>query len=139
MASELARGQVRVNQRHLRERTGPQLSSTVEHAMEMKVLEVRDKATFIPVVAIRCFSENHWEKWYLRTTGYDLNYPSILLMRLRGAKASYDAFEWGDRTMQTAHQYIEKEWSTLQSGSVVDVEFILGETIAPKFSERFKT
>ena len=40
------------------------------------------------------------------------------------------------RTKPVAHQFIEKNWSTLKDGDVVDVQFILGETAEPKRSER---
>ena len=48
---------------------------------------------------------------------------------------AYDAYDWRDRTMQVAHDYIEKNWGDLVDGAVVDVQFILGETAAPKVSE----
>jgi len=40
------------------------------------------------------------------------------------------------RTMLEAHRHVAAHWNELQSGDVVDVEFILGETAAPKVSER---
>jgi len=39
--------------------------------------------------------------------------------------------------MRAAHVYIEQSWALLKDGDVVDVEFILGETIKQKISERF--
>jgi len=39
--------------------------------------------------------------------------------------------------MTVAHAYIEKNFHNLNSGDVIDVEFILGETDKPKTSERF--
>ena len=38
--------------------------------------------------------------------------------------------------MQVAHRFVIDNWATIQSGQVVDVEFILGETKQPKCSER---
>jgi len=38
--------------------------------------------------------------------------------------------------MLNAHKYIKEHWDELRSGSVVDVEFILGESKEPKASER---
>jgi hypothetical protein len=34
--------------------------------------------------------------------------------------------------MSTAHNFIAEHWAELNSGDVVDVEYILGETSAPK-------
>jgi len=39
--------------------------------------------------------------------------------------------------MLKAHEYIEKCFDELESGAVVDVEYILGETNKMKQSERF--
>ena len=52
--------------------------------------------------------------------------------------ATYDPFAWGSdtRTYQVAHQYIIDHFDELESGAVVDVEFILKETTEPKKSER---
>lgn len=40
--------------------------------------------------------------------------------------------------MQTAHLYLIKEWDAIRYGQVVDVQFILRETAAPKRSEEFE-
>jgi hypothetical protein len=37
------------------------------------------------------------------------------------------------RTKRTAHFHIERHWAELKDGDVVDVQFILNETDAPKF------
>jgi hypothetical protein len=37
--------------------------------------------------------------------------------------------------MGNAHNFIQAQWDTLTTGDVVDVEFILGETLEPKQSE----
>jgi hypothetical protein len=64
--------------------------------------------------------------------------PNILLTRLSadGGKAWNDPYAWGGRTFPIAHAYIIEHWETLQDSDVVDVQFILGETTAPKVSER---
>jgi hypothetical protein len=62
---------------------------------------------------------------------------NVLLCRLDGTgPVRCCPREWGDRTYQIAHQYIVENWSVLESGAVVDVEHILGETDEPKVSER---
>lgn len=115
--------------------------------MEVKCLEVRDAGTFIPVIAIRPVADNPEQLYLLQRDGYDasLDETCIILVRSHanfrdGGNAQFDAYEWPDnpRTMRAAHILIEKHWDTLKDGSVVDVEFLLGETKTPKQSERLK-
>jgi hypothetical protein len=111
--------------------------------IETKLFEILDRATFIPVIATRIqveidrdTLENTDEVYLLRRAGYG-GHPCVLLTRLvGGSKAVIDPDDWGDRTMTTAHNYIEENWGTIKTGDVVDVEFILGETQSAKLSER---
>jgi hypothetical protein len=104
--------------------------------MQIKLLEVRDSATFLPVFAISTKPENSGQGYLLRRCGFNSG-DAVILARLRGeAPSSADAYFWNDRTMQTAHLYIEKHFDQLKDGDVVDVQFILGETDKPKTSER---
>jgi len=52
-------------------------------------------------------------------------------------KMHYDPHMWGDRTYLTAHKYVSEQFDNLIEGAVIDVQFILGETLAPEQSERF--
>lgn len=122
--------------------------------MQTKILEIRDSATFIPVLCVDMNApqieearrasllgaENDAERYYLRRCGYPNDgEPNILLTRLDGnGQATNDPYAWGGRTYPVAHQYIIDHWRELKSGDVVDVEFILGERAGPKFSERFR-
>lgn len=101
------------------------------HAVTPKLLEIRDKATFIPALAIHVSGE---DGYLMRRAGFES--PMIYLIALATERCQYDPFGWGNRTMNVAHQYIAREWDTLQDGDVVDVEFILGETSTPKVSEQ---
>ena len=111
--------------------------------IETKLFEVRDRMTMIPVMACRMGeSESHeailkdQERRLIRRSGFDMNYPSIYLVWLENRRAGYDPFSWGpSRTLGVAHKYIDDHWPELESGAVVDVEFILGETNTPKESE----
>lgn len=83
------------------------------------------------------------EYYLLRRAGFDpsLQNPShVILCKLEcsgvGRNATYDPFAWGGRTYPVAHQHIINHFDELSSGSVIDVEFILGETTQPKQSER---
>ena len=100
--------------------------------METKVLEIRDRNTFIPALAVRFTAEDRAQEKLLRAAGYNLEYPSIQVTMLQSGKSKIDPYEWNDRTMQMSHLHIEKKWHSLHDGDVVDVEFILGETETPK-------
>jgi hypothetical protein len=98
--------------------------------MEHKFIEIRDSNTFIPALAIRISRD---DGYLARRAGF--GDACVYLIHLEGGRCSYDPYDWTNRTLATAHQYIEREWTSLQDGAVVDVEFILGETLSPKKSE----
>lgn len=107
--------------------------------MKVKLIEIRDRATFIPAVAISVQPTGEEERYLMRRVGYGVQPPySILLTHLAGSgnACCSDPYDWANRTWQTAHVWIAEHWDEIESGAVVDVEFILGETSAPKFSER---
>lgn len=108
--------------------------------IETKLFELRDRATFIPAFAFRCRSSEAIEQWLLRKAGYSsLKLPCVILGNLScpSACACVPYGHRGDtRTYPVAHEYIEKHWDELKSGDVIDVEFILGETIEKKVSEQ---
>ncbi len=119
--------------------------------MKTLLLEIRDRATFIPVLAVRMGPDthdevnDHWrkEEWLMRRAGYNLTEPPfcVILCRLEAAgcdgNATYDPYSWsGARTLPVAHLFIVEHWDELRSGDVVDVEFILKETTKQKLSER---
>lgn len=113
--------------------------------MRTKTFEVRDRHTFIPVLAVDTRSDDPLEHWLLRRAGYDNTSDCVILIRMEckgiNGNASYDPFAWnatGTRTMHVAHQYIQEHWDTLNSGDVICVEHILGERTEPKKSERLE-
>jgi len=108
--------------------------------MEVKMLEIRDRGTFLPCMAIRPVAENEAQRWLLQRDGYgaDEGEGCVILLRSQCCGAEYDPFRWISRTMQQAHWYIINHWKELSDGDVVDVEFILGETKERKESERAK-
>jgi len=111
--------------------------------METKLIEVRDAGTFLPVVAIRTMPANGAERYLLARLGYGIHEEDqaqyVLLARLSSdTEMRYDPYRWpGDtRTMPVAHQYIIDHWPELETGAVVDVQYILGETATAKTPER---
>lgn len=117
--------------------------------MIAKALELRDKGTFIPLLAIDmnpswCTDFNDpidadRQRYLLRRCGYPCDgKPNITITPLRadGSPATNDPYWWRDRTYKVAHDYIIDHWTALRDGDVIDVEFILGETFDKKRSER---
>lgn len=100
-----------------------------------KYFELRDRATFIPVAAVLMRSTNWREHVLIRAAGYDPEYDSVVLVRLDTCQAAGDPYAWNSRTMTNAHLHIVKEFESLCTGDVVDVEFVLGEVDAPKESQ----
>lgn len=102
-----------------------------EVEMEVKLFEVRDKGTFLPIVAMAVSYE---DGFLARRAGYGDRL--ILLGNLHGGqKFQYDHYAWGDRTYSIAHKFITENWDDLNSNDVIDVEFILQETTTKKISE----
>ena len=111
--------------------------------MQTKLFEIRDRLTYIPVLCVkpgRGVSSSAESKMW-QTSGYgnlkeQAEYVLMYTIDSDSApfKGNYGAYAWHDRTSETAHQYIIDNWYSLDSGSVVDVEYILGETISPKIS-----
>lgn len=114
--------------------------------MIVKLLELRDRATFIPLLCIdmsdECFpfpsARSQEREYLLRRCGYALDgAPIIGITHAAGGEPfRVDPFDWRDRTYQVAHQYIVAHWAGLKDGDVIDVEFILGEAPIKKRSER---
>ena len=99
--------------------------------MESKLIEIRDRWTFIPALAIRVSGD---DGYLLRRAGFTS--PLVILIHLESMECNYDPWNWrSPRTMPRAQRYIETCWDTVKSGDVIDVEFLLGETQVPKISE----
>lgn len=110
--------------------------------MEVKLLEVRDSMTFIPMLAIKPIPRSEEERYLLARAGYGsdpkIQSAFVFLCRLDGGPMNYDAYAWGhlSRTCGTVHDWLGDHWAEVKSGDVLDVEYILGETSVPKVSER---
>lgn len=107
--------------------------------MFVKLFEIRDVGTFIPMISINLSEENEAERFLLSRAGYGKEQADhqeyILLASLNGGQINYDPFAWNDRTRHTAHLYIKERFDELEHGAVIDVQFILGETQEQKISE----
>ena len=109
--------------------------------IEAKTFEIRDSGTFIPVIAVLLQSGMEDKDAYLlgraglnRRGSY-----TVFILKMNNDKGTMDSNKWDGapfvRTMPVAHKYIEDNWHKLESGQVIDVEYIQGERSAPKLSE----
>jgi hypothetical protein len=124
--------------------------------METKLFELRDVGTFIPLLCVKpeaerphasdcklhqdqtddCSCGVAFENKMAWRYGYrDSGSVIVTHMSVPDRGCQNDPHAWGDRTFQVAHDYIRKHWDELKSGALIDVRFILGESITPCESE----
>jgi hypothetical protein len=60
----------------------------------------------------------------------------VILIKIETNEVQWDYEEWPNRTMITAHKYIQDYFNQLNTGDVIDVEYILGLSENKKQSER---
>ncbi len=112
--------------------------------MICKTFEVRDRGTFIPVLAVKLEPCCEADRYLLARSGYGRTAEAqscyVLVSKIYGecCETATDPSCWSGgvrSTMTPAHEHIRKYFDTLESGAVVDVEFIAGLTPSPKQSE----
>lgn len=111
--------------------------------MQAKTFEIRDRASFVPVLCVKLEPGCEADRYLFARAGYGRDPENqrtyVMMMGLAGGveRATSDPHEWpGDtRTRPVAHDFITKHFDELPSGAVIDVEFILQETTEPKKSE----
>jgi hypothetical protein len=114
--------------------------------MQQMFLEVRDRGTRIPVLAIRMEpsganpDEEAVNKQFLDYCGYTGGIPTaVLLCKIYEGESKNDPYGWSDsRTMREAHKHIMDHWDKLIPGQVVDVRVILKEQNTPASPEIMK-
>ena len=95
-----------------------------------KIFSILDRSTFIPVMATSIKNADLEELNILGKAGYhDSSLDLILLCALGTGRTEYDYHEWSNqgRTLVIAHEYIEKNFDSLETGDAIDVREILGE------------
>lgn len=117
--------------------------------MEVKLFEIRDEGTHIDAMAVKTVPANEQECYLLEHSGYGRagrkgagGSHYVLLAEIAGGegKIACDPYDWTyGRTMCEAHKYILRHFDELESGAVIDVEYIRGEAPEPKTSDRYWT
>ena len=113
--------------------------------MNVKMFEVRDNATCIPVIAIKLerSSMTDQEAWLAKRAGYgdltDNFYVIVMKISDGQLKACYDPFGWNDNgsTMFKAQEYITENFDNFNTGDVVDVRVYDGRAAEPVQSDRW--
>jgi len=103
--------------------------------METKQIEIRDRGTFIPALAVRV---SRADGWLIGTAGFG-DEPVVILVKLCSIESQSDPYGWPNasrRTMTVAHEFVERHWDEIPHEGVVDVRRILGETDTDAPSER---
>ena len=113
--------------------------------MTSKLFEVRDRGTLMVVMATRLDTADAREHAMLAHAGYgtriaDHGYYIILTPLDGGVKiAKSDPYEWRThaRTLATVHHHLYEigKFDELESGALIDVEFLWGERETPKETE----
>lgn len=105
--------------------------------METKILEIRDRATCIPIMAARpsvAVCRTAREFAIVSRAGFKHAGP-VIVCKLSSGDCQLAPEAWGDRTMSTAHLFIRNHWEEIESGETVDVPLILGESDKPMGSD----
>lgn len=111
--------------------------------MICKLVEIRDAATFIPALAIKVDAISAAEGYLLMRAGFGSDFRRhVILCEINGGsgRAKCDPHDWGayhgSRTMRIAHDWLLRHFDDLESGAVIDVQYLFGERPQPKRSER---
>ena len=103
--------------------------------IEVKRVEIRDRATMIPAIALQVTGGD--EDPLLWRAGYGQQ-PNVVLIHLEGDVSHNDPYHWPverGRTMRVAHHFLLENWGRFRDGGILDVEYLLGETTTQKMSE----
>lgn len=106
--------------------------------MEVKMFELRDHGTFIPLLCIRPGNrslEHPFIAKMIWRCGWRDSDAVIVMSFGDATRCQSYPYAWGDRTFHTAHLHIQENWSKLSTGDLIDVRVLLGETDKPCESE----
>jgi hypothetical protein len=104
--------------------------------METKIFEVRDIATRIMLVVISLATTNKRELNNLRRDGYNPSEEYYLFIWPGFNEVSYNPDMWiKKRTRYISTSFVGTYFNRLNTGDVIDVEYLIGESIKKKYPE----
>lgn len=113
--------------------------------MQVKLFEVRDRATMIAAIAVRASLADKQgddldaRRFLLGNAGFNGGGDDVVFFgRLDDMKLTYRTEDWkGSRTMGAAAAHVAQNFDALTDGQVIDVRVLLGEEAEPARSDRF--
>jgi fructoselysine-6-P-deglycase FrlB-like protein len=97
--------------------------------MDVKLFEIRDRATFIPVIAFKKSDNSTSPTEKLLESKMGLG-SEVVVIQPRSNGVRFTPYVAGDKTMTVAHHYINQHFDELLSGAVIDVQLITEEDIS---------
>lgn len=105
----------------------------------IKLFEVRDRATTISAMAVRCkvADLSDVEQRLMVRAGWGRLSCALFLIELSTGRGEHDPFAWGalGHTMRPVHLALGDHWDEYVSGEVIDAEYLRGEREEPRVSE----
>lgn len=103
-----------------------------------KFIAVMDRGTRIPLIAFKMSPDGLKEHVMFCTHGFGvLPHEYTFFYDVNSGKCSYDPYKIGDAyTLTPACKYIHDHWNEIESGSLVDAQYLRGETSEPRDWER---
>ena len=97
---------------------------------ETKIFAIHDVMTLVSMMVQRLVPETLQEELILSRAGYREidNYFFFSTFRDEMGEFTYDVYKLeNQRSFGTAARYIKQNWDELESGELIDIEYILGE------------
>lgn len=101
---------------------------------EMKLLAAMDRATRKPVIAFKVIPETFEESVMLRTHGFgETPEEYTFFYDINRHECDYNPYRLSDTlTVERACVHVQQHWDEIKSGSLVDAQYLRGETDAPR-------
>lgn len=101
--------------------------------METKLITIYDTATRIRVMATMMQGTEQGEEHRLRLTGHGGPHPLLVVTKIEDmAESEWDPYNWGNRGMIFAHDYIHTHWDKLKTCDSIDIEYLMKKTTTPR-------
>jgi len=92
--------------------------------MQLKMFEIRGKGESITVLGIKLQSNNLNERYQLTRLGFKPSSNRILLAKINSQGSETKPNAWNNEVMQLGHRYIQKNYSALPTGCIIDTLYL---------------